>query len=81
MVAKRALHLPHKGLPDRKLTPNLHTETAVHECVSEEALAHLKSYKYSSVDKSYISYYILRHYVCDLLEEESRMLLINPCVQ
>jgi hypothetical protein len=31
--------------------------------LSEEALIHLKSYKYSSVDKSWISYYILRHYV------------------
>ena len=27
---------------------------------------HLKSYKYSSVDKSPVSYYILRHYVCDI---------------
>lgn len=36
--------------------------TAVHECVSEEALVHLKSYKYSSVDKSLISRYILKHY-------------------
>jgi ethanolaminephosphotransferase len=31
--------------------------------VSEDALQHLKSYKYSSVDKSYISRYILKHYV------------------
>ena len=31
--------------------------------LSDEALAHLKSYKYSSVDKSYISRYILKHYV------------------
>jgi hypothetical protein len=31
--------------------------------LSESGLVHLKSYKYSSVDKSYISYYILRHYV------------------
>lgn len=38
-------------------------EEAAHECVSEEALAHLKSYKYSSVDKSLISNYILKHYV------------------
>jgi ethanolaminephosphotransferase len=30
--------------------------------VSEEALVHLKSYKYSSVDKSFISNYILKHY-------------------
>ena len=42
--------------------------TAAHECVSEDALIHLKSYKYSSVDKSLISHYILRHYVqCSLL--------------
>jgi hypothetical protein len=39
------------------------TEEAAHECVSEEALVHLKSYKYSSVDKSLISNYILKHYV------------------
>ncbi|KAJ8613696.1 hypothetical protein MRB53_036838 [Persea americana] len=38
-------------------------ETAIAECVSDEALIHLKSYKYSSVDKSYISRYILKHYV------------------
>jgi ethanolaminephosphotransferase len=38
-------------------------EEAAHECVSEEALVHLKSYKYSSVDKSLISNYILKHYV------------------
>ncbi|PQE22598.1 CDP-alcohol phosphatidyltransferase protein [Rutstroemia sp. NJR-2017a BVV2] len=37
-------------------------EVAAHECVSEEALVHLKSYKYSSVDKSLISNYILKHY-------------------
>lgn len=30
--------------------------------LSKEALEHLKSYKYSSVDKSLISNYILRHY-------------------
>lgn len=38
-------------------------ETAKHECVSEDALQHLKTYKYSSVDKSFISRYILKHYV------------------
>lgn len=38
-------------------------ETALHELVSDEALGNLKLYKYSSVDKSYISHYILRHYV------------------
>ncbi len=38
-------------------------ETAAAECVSDEALVHLQSYKYSSVDKSLISNYILRHYV------------------
>ncbi|KAL8732639.1 MAG: hypothetical protein Q9166_002614 [cf. Caloplaca sp. 2 TL-2023] len=35
---------------------------AAHECVCEDALVHLKSYKYSSVDKSLISKYILKHY-------------------
>ncbi|RMD39467.1 hypothetical protein DV735_g5671, partial [Chaetothyriales sp. CBS 134920] len=30
--------------------------------LSPEALQHLKSYKYSSVDKSPLSYYVLRHY-------------------
>lgn len=35
---------------------------AVAECVSDEALIHLKSYKYSAVDKSPISHYILRPY-------------------
>lgn len=33
--------------------------------MSEDALVHLKSYKYSSVDKSFISNYILKHYVRD----------------
>ncbi|RFU28366.1 hypothetical protein B7463_g7968, partial [Scytalidium lignicola] len=35
---------------------------AAAECLTEEALSHLKTYKYSSVDKSYISNYILKHY-------------------
>jgi hypothetical protein len=43
--------------------PDFSAETAKHECVSEDALQHLKTYKYSSVDKSYISRYILKHYV------------------
>jgi hypothetical protein len=46
------------------LTTCLYLEEAAHECVSEDALVHLKSYKYSSVDKSFISNYILKHYVC-----------------
>lgn len=33
------------------------------ECISEEALVHLKSYQYSAVDKSPISHYVLRPYV------------------
>ncbi|KAK9493863.1 CDP-alcohol phosphatidyltransferase-domain-containing protein [Lipomyces doorenjongii] len=32
------------------------------ELIDSETLSHLKSYKYSSVDKSFISNYILRHY-------------------
>lgn len=42
------------------MAPN--TRRAAAECVSDDALIHLKSYKYSSVDKSPISYYILRPY-------------------
>lgn len=38
------------------------------ECISDDALIHLKSYKYSSVDKSPVSKYILgpwvRHSIC-----------------
>ncbi|RKU44625.1 hypothetical protein DL546_007175 [Coniochaeta pulveracea] len=33
---------------------------AITECVSDEALSHLKTYKYSSVDKSPVSEYILK---------------------
>ena len=53
--------------------------TAAHECVSEEALVHLKSYKYSSVDKSLISKYILQHYVRKLhaCEEPNSSLLVE----
>lgn len=39
------------------------TGQAIAECVSDDALIHLKSYKYSAVDKSPISHYILRPYV------------------
>jgi ethanolaminephosphotransferase len=45
-------------------SPPLPTEKAVAECISDDALIHLKSYKYSAVDKSPISNYILRPYVC-----------------
>jgi len=34
-------------------------KTAVAECISDEALIHLRSYKYSAVDKSPVSKYIL----------------------
>jgi hypothetical protein len=36
---------------------------AATECVSDEALSHLKTYKYSAVDKSPVSEYILKPYV------------------
>ncbi|KAI3399956.1 hypothetical protein diail_5112 [Diaporthe ilicicola] len=42
------------------MAPN--SREAAAECVSEDALVHLKSYKYSAVDKSPVSYYILRPY-------------------
>ena len=36
---------------------------AQRECVSDDALKHFRTYKYSSVDKSPISQHILKHYV------------------
>ena len=36
---------------------------AQRECVSDDALKHFRTYKYSSVDKSTISQHVLRHYV------------------
>lgn len=59
----------------RKLQPLLDSETfritgtdhspdnSAHDCVSEEALAQLAAYKYSSVDNSFLTHYVLRHYV------------------
>ncbi|KXX82260.1 Cholinephosphotransferase 1 [Madurella mycetomatis] len=43
------------------MAPN-NSKQAVAECVSDDALIHLKSYKYSAVDKSPVSNYILRPY-------------------
>ncbi|RPA86834.1 Choline/ethanolaminephosphotransferase [Ascobolus immersus RN42] len=37
-------------------------KTAKAECISPDALQHLKSYKYQAVDKSFVSRYILKHY-------------------
>lgn len=42
------------------MAPN--KQEAIAECISDEALSHLKTYKYSSVDKSPVSYYILGPY-------------------
>ena len=55
---------PREGRPRKENLADVDAaETAKHECVSEDALQHLKTYKYSSVDKSFISRYILKHYV------------------
>ncbi|KAI2601913.1 CDP-alcohol phosphatidyltransferase [Hypoxylon sp. NC1633] len=43
------------------MAPN-NSKKAIAECISDDALIHLKSYKYSSVDKSPVSHYILRPY-------------------
>ncbi|KAI0895887.1 CDP-alcohol phosphatidyltransferase [Annulohypoxylon nitens] len=43
------------------MAPN-NSKSAVAECISDDALIHLKSYKYSAVDKSPVSNYILRPY-------------------
>ncbi|KAI1319478.1 CDP-alcohol phosphatidyltransferase [Xylariaceae sp. FL0255] len=40
----------------------LSKKEAVAECISDDALIHLRSYQYSSVDKSPVSHYILRPY-------------------
>lgn len=48
-------------------------EAAAAESLSEDALVHLKSYKYSSVDESYISNYILKHYVRYQLAQQSEI--------
>jgi ethanolaminephosphotransferase len=44
------------------MAPDNSSRRAAAECVSDDALIHLKSYKYSAVDKSPISHYILRPY-------------------
>ncbi|CCC10370.1 hypothetical protein SMACR_02941 [Sordaria macrospora] len=41
---------------------SISAEKAAAECVSDEALIHLKTYKYSAVDKSPVSNYILKPY-------------------
>ncbi|KAK0734960.1 CDP-alcohol phosphatidyltransferase-domain-containing protein [Lasiosphaeria miniovina] len=41
--------------------PN-NSKHAIAECISDDALIHLKSYQYSAVDKSPVSHYILRPY-------------------
>lgn len=43
------------------MAPN-NSKKAVAECISDDALIHLKSYKYSSVDKSPVSNYVLKHW-------------------
>ncbi|KAK8132425.1 CDP-alcohol phosphatidyltransferase class-I family protein [Apiospora kogelbergensis] len=44
------------------MAPKNNSKTAVAECISDDALIHLKSYKYSAVDLSPVSHYILRPY-------------------
>lgn len=41
------------------MTPTVTKRKAAAECISDDALIHLRSYKYSSVDKSPVSKYIL----------------------
>ncbi|KAK8061564.1 CDP-alcohol phosphatidyltransferase [Apiospora phragmitis] len=44
------------------MAPNNNSKSAAAECISDDALIHLKSYKYSAVDLSPVSHYILRPY-------------------
>ena len=41
--------------------------TTAGDPLSQDALQNLRFYKYSSIDKSPLSYYVLRHYVCLIL--------------
>jgi hypothetical protein len=50
-------------------TPSPISATAAAECISDEALVHLKSYKYSAVDKSPVTHYVLMPWVCVLYTE------------
>ena len=61
--SKGATSLTRVRAPSHQKRVLIIADTAKHECVSEDALQHLKTYKYSSVDKSFISRYILKHYV------------------
>lgn len=54
---------PLSTLDDVRLTHEL-SGFAATGSLSEDGLKHFKTYKYSSVDKSPVSHYILRHYVC-----------------
>jgi ethanolaminephosphotransferase len=49
--------------PRRATVTDMATEKATHECISDDALIHLRSYKYSSVDLSPVSKYILAPWV------------------
>lgn len=63
--SKSKAHLRLRSDSNRMTFTNMlaSVEAAAAESLSEDALVHLKSYKYSSVDESYISNYILKHYV------------------
>lgn len=63
--SKSKAHLRLRSDSNRTTFTNMlaSVEAAAAESLSEDALVHLKSYKYSSVDESYISNYILKHYV------------------
>lgn len=57
-------HCHFKHLRCYNLSQNTHTfATETQDSLSDDALLPLKSYKYSAVDKSPISNYILKHYV------------------
>ncbi|OBT89459.1 hypothetical protein VE02_02043 [Pseudogymnoascus sp. 03VT05] len=62
--SKSKAHLRLRSDSNRTTFTNMlaNVEAAAAESLSEDALVHLKSYKYSSVDESYISNYILKHY-------------------
>lgn len=53
------LNMNHNINPKRRNLPFLESE----DSLPDEVLAPLKTYKYSSVDKSFTSRYVLKHYV------------------
>ncbi|RNJ57656.1 hypothetical protein D7B24_005738 [Verticillium nonalfalfae] len=64
LISDKSKHTPTHSAKVPRAVPSLGAaqKQAIAECISDDALIHLKSYKYSAVDKSPISKYVLRPY-------------------